>query len=230
MCFSLPQLLTVYPRVCGGATRTLCAPFCAPGLSPRVRGSLFRDLAGNGAVRSIPACAGEPRATSASTCRSWVYPRVCGGAVPSVGRLFPGPGLSPRVRGSQLDLDVHLRRARSIPACAGEPGGGPCAGSDARVYPRVCGGAAVECREVISGEGLSPRVRGSLAAIGMLLLAIGSIPACAGEPSGTILLVASDGVYPRVCGGALFVEWEVRAFTGLSPRVRGSPRMGKRYT
>ena len=51
----------VYPRVCGG---TVDAPICRPassGLSPRVRGNPTAGPPGDALVRSIPACAGEPR-------------------------------------------------------------------------------------------------------------------------------------------------------------------------
>ena len=71
--------LGVYPRVCGGTAFVYVGLGTWTGLSPRVRGNL-RDLLNAGKhLGSIPARAGEPRATSASTCPSWVYPRACGG-------------------------------------------------------------------------------------------------------------------------------------------------------
>ena len=51
---------------------------------------------------------------------------------------------------------------------------------------------------------------------------IGSIPACAGEPALSTLILLSHGVYPRVCGGALLQLCLVKWLVGLSPRVRGS--------
>ena len=132
----------VYPRVCGGAPGSDDAVMASVGLSPRVRGS------------RCPA----PLASLSAT----VYPRVCGGA-----RCFPAPengtkGLSPRVRGSPfavssmaspaLGLSPRVRgspgvckaktiKARSIPACAGEPRSWCSSRSGVWVYPRVCGGA-----------------------------------------------------------------------------------------
>ena len=69
----------VYPRVCGGTRldRRLLRP--APGLSPRVRGNLVRIVRIPDRVRSIPACAGEPKDHTTSAPFSEVYPRVCGG-------------------------------------------------------------------------------------------------------------------------------------------------------
>ena len=52
-------------------------------------------------------------------------------------------------------------KARSIPACAGEPYRRGPYGSIGMVYPRVCGGT--HWRHDVIGErlGLSPRVRGN---------------------------------------------------------------------
>ena len=123
-------------------------------------------------VRSIPAGAGKPAASAAILVRLAfrVYPRECGEAPP------PGPesdstfqvvyprgcgearhafvrdygipylGLSPRVRGSREIATLLSPSAsmRSIPAGAGKP-------------------AATAPIDIHIAEGLSPRVRGSLA-------------------------------------------------------------------
>ena len=50
-----------------------------------------------------------------------VYPRACGGTVPSADAVNEAIGLSPRVRGN-LGIDVSQQGAYgSIPARAGEP-------------------------------------------------------------------------------------------------------------
>ena len=69
-----------------------------------------------------------------------VYPRVCGGTRWLSSPAYHGQGLSPRVRGNPTIAEEMLKMTRSIPACAGEPGGVRRACGDARVYPRVCGG------------------------------------------------------------------------------------------
>ena len=51
---------TVYPRVCGGTDLGDAAGQAGVGLSPRVRGNLGRSDLPFPAMRSIPACAGEP--------------------------------------------------------------------------------------------------------------------------------------------------------------------------
>ena len=75
----------VYPRVCGGTRVGMLVFPLAPGLSPRVRGNPAQQGHGCERVRSIPACAGEPRHVSRRGSSTGVYPRVCGGT-PTTGR------------------------------------------------------------------------------------------------------------------------------------------------
>ena len=73
------------------------------------------------------------------------------------------------------------------------------------------------------GCGLSPRVRGNLTFISIIVTDIGSIPACAGEPAAIYEFSDSEKVYPRVCGGTPTTTSVVNCVDGLSPRVRGNP-------
>ena len=117
------------------------------------------------------------------------------------------------------------------------------------VYPRVCGGTTLLRLRTPSGNGLSPRVRGTvgLADDGNLdvglsprvrgnplaspngVLYLGSIPACAGEPEDKHRLRAQCRVYPRVCGGTAPQDTHSSVSTGLSPRVRGNPNVLEYY-
>ena len=54
-------------------------------------------------------------------------------------------------------------------------------------------------------------------------LKLGSIPACAGEPSAVPSGSAVITVYPRVCGGTVAALAAGGGAPGLSPRVRGNP-------
>ena len=133
----------VYPRVCGGTGQALFNGGVVVGLSPRVRGNPIRPILPLICIGSIPACAGEPIATARNRKSHEVYPRVCGGTRHSASHGETGTGLSPRVRGNQDYKNRPPRRARSIPACAGEPRRNRSTGSAPRVYPRVCGGTRV---------------------------------------------------------------------------------------
>ena len=70
--------------------------------------------------------------------------------------------------------------------------------------------------------GLSPRVRGNHNGGGGLRAGIGSIPACAGEPTRVRPLSGRAKVYPRVCGGTASSLTACPMPWGLSPRVRGN--------
>ena len=135
-----PAHQRVYPRVCGGTSASPRTTSGARGLSPRVRGNLKQQVTIHCQERSIPACAGEPGFRRPCGPVRGVYPRVCGGTGVAVLHGPLGQGLSPRVRGNQGQPWPARRRARSIPACAGEPNPDSACWVAPAVYPRVCGG------------------------------------------------------------------------------------------
>ena len=134
-------------------------------------------------------------------------------------------GLSPRVRGNLFLVHPHGMEMGSIPACAGEPSPSRRSSSGTWVYPRVCGGTGVVDTGATCALGLSPRVRGNLFLVHPHGMEMGSIPACAGEPSPSRRSSSGTWVYPRVCGGTACMWWSGRLLMGLSPRVRGNHPM-----
>ena len=213
----------VYPRVCGGTRRRQNQRGRFGGLSPRVRGNHHAHRGYVVGLGSIPACAGEPEQKRYNYDTAQVYPRVCGGTVHSPSLISILPGLSPRVRGNHSPAAVAQRRARSIPACAGEPADDAAAARAAAVYPRVCGGTDASKTLSSRTPGLSPRVRGNQVAPARLRGWPRSIPACAGEPPVADPPSQVAGVYPRVCGGTCPGWRGTDCIRGLSPRVRGNP-------
>ena len=177
--------------------------------------------------RSIPACAGEPGLRCDAPGTRSVYPRVCGGTSTPRSRPEPRVGLSPRVRGNLGPFREKRRGAGSIPACAGEPRGRRADTRGRAVYPRVCGGTRYSGGEDRMMQGLSPRVRGNLAARHDIAEGRGSIPACAGEPRRRLRFRRTSRVYPRVCGGTRGAIACPRSGCGLSPRVRGNRSMSR---
>ena len=215
-------LFPVYPRVCGGTRSANGIHRHSQGLSPRVRGNPAHGHVERPQDRSIPACAGEPHSARRNESPDRVYPRVCGGTCLMLWRLCVLRGLSPRVRGNHRLLCTVCPWPRSIPACAGEP---RCAGLDCdrtRVYPRVCGGTGRRPTLFAVELGLSPRVRGNLAAELFSQNPHRSIPACAGEPAAGAGCGVAGEVYPRVCGGTPASRKMDTLTMGLSPRVRGN--------
>ena len=90
------------------------------------------------------------------------------------------------------------------------------------VYPRVGGGASASAIAARSGDGLSPRGRGSpRTPLGDQRI-LGSIPAWAGEPVWSSHASCRARVYPRVGGGAQPSTILSVIREGLSPRGRGS--------
>ena len=73
----------------------------------------------------------------------------------------------------------------------------------------------------VMGEGLSPRGRGKLGVSELGPIAIGSIPAWAGETAPPMPGFALAKVYPRVGGGNGAQAIRYRIIQGLSPRGRG---------
>ena len=194
----------------------------SPGLSPRVRGNPYSSCALKLSIRSIPACAGEPRTQGRQGKGTGVYPRVCGGT-PNPRTTRKGDwGLSPRVRGNLKYRTGIAGHSRSIPACAGEPVEQRCRQADSQVYPRVCGGTNDGFYRGRYGLGLSPRVRGNHIFLGGSVHGSGSIPACAGEPTADRGYNGIYRVYPRVCGGTSATSPSPDHRAGLSPRVRAS--------
>ena len=115
----------VYPRVGGGNARPgyCLSGYC--GLSPRGRGKLCKAFQVAGGGRSIPAWAGETVPCPGFLDSTAVYPRVGGGNTNENYRPALGRGLSPRGRGKPGAGRPGPGPAGSIPAWAGETGGGP---------------------------------------------------------------------------------------------------------
>ena len=70
-----------------------------------------------------------------------VYPRLRGGSCLQAGRDAWGGGLSPPTRGIRHLGMANIRRLRSIPAYAGDPGRPSVRSDTKRVYPRLRGGS-----------------------------------------------------------------------------------------
>ena len=210
--------------MCGGTGKVFCLITPLRGLSPRVRGNPRCSTRAGRSRRSIPACAGEPRAGPGIGGREAVYPRVCGGTVSSASAMAWARGLSPRVRGNLAVWATWASSAGSIPACAGEPRW-QSSGTDIQgVYPRVCGGTWGGVIRRAAAWGLSPRVRGNPLTTGPRERQFGSIPACAGEPGHRHAGGFVNQVYPRVCGGTGVVGFQHIAGAGSIPACAGEPR------
>ena len=192
------------------------------GLSPRLRGNLYRLKRTFQPVRSIPALAGEPVPGVALRSSHSVYPRACGGTCRRSSRMQLPMGLSPRLRGNLLGVVKVMSLDGSIPALAGEPICSWVSLPSSRVYPRACGGTPGQPPVVPEPEGLSPRLRGNPNHLRLSPSRTWSIPALAGEPSAGCRSRDPRKVYPRACGGTTVANLKELKTEGLSPRLRGN--------
>ena len=88
----------------------------------------------------------------------------------------------------------------------------------------MCGGTVRRGSGRRGLSGLSPPVRGNRHQHPADVGGVGSIPACAGEPTARSDRRCCRWVYPRVCGGTEPWTGRTKVDTGLSPRVRGNRR------
>ena len=174
---------SVHPRVCGEHSDVVCVFHTCCGSSPRVRGTRQPVLVARGRLRFIPACAGNTLPPSTLPTRPPVHPRVCGEHPRGAGPAVRVGGSSPRVRGTPLAVRDAAKRARFIPACAGNTAGAVMCGPSPPVHPRVCGEHHPPRPHRVQACGSSPRVRGTPASAGQHLSKRRFIPACAGNTS-----------------------------------------------
>ena len=110
---------------------------------------------------------------------------------------------------------------RSIPAWAGETALYGFNQESSQVYPRVGGGNKRQRYNYPTASGLSPRGRGKPPFTPGSPLALGSIPAWAGETLSLTCTGSISAVYPRVGGGNTAACLVNCLAAGLSPRGRG---------
>ena len=115
-------------------------------------------------------------------------------------------------------------RNGSIPAGAGNPSRISRRDLSARVHPRGCGESGDTNTFTDHDRGPSPRVRGIPRSGRSERSGIGSIPAGAGNPRGTLPGRVRMRVHPRGCGESGDYNPQMKMSQGPSPRVRGIPQ------
>ena len=98
-------------------------------------------------------------------------------------------------------------------------------GQGQRVYPRACGGTECLAVYIRSIPGLSPRLRGNHAGVGLPEVHHGSIPAPAGEPLILDLAgISHEGLSPRLRGNREALE-ALADMTRSIPAPAGEPHI-----
>ncbi len=128
-----------YPRACGETWPDGLHSNYTPGLSPRLRGNHREAGAAARGAGTIPAPAGKPVTLHSRMIAEWDYPRACGETTPNHRNTRYCGGLSPRLRGNQLDARQGKGHPGTIPAPAGKPYSFLMLAWPDRDYPRACG-------------------------------------------------------------------------------------------
>ena len=186
-----------------------------------MRGTGYPHVLPEMVLRFIPACAGNSARRSGWSGEPTVHPRVCGEQASTCTLPNTGSGSSPRVRGTDLDEGFASSGFRFIPACAGNRMK-PTSSGSVPVHPRVCGEQDIHNTGTLTGDGSSPRVRGTGGSFDPSGKRWRFIPACAGNRAYVTRSGPSHSVHPRVCGEQFIFMTCPFYSPGSSPRVRGT--------
>ena len=110
---------TVHPRACGERSIATALSMISCGASPRMRGTGATGRWAPCWRRCIPAHAGNGDFQDRQWCARSVHPRACGERRSWKSNHWRSVGASPRMRGTTDPARPALRRARCIPAHAG---------------------------------------------------------------------------------------------------------------
>ena len=132
-------------------------------------------------------------------------------------------GLSPLARGTHLHSILFGRKARFIPAGAGNSGIGSTNTTCAPVYPRWRGELRLVRWENFHKCGLSPLARGTRKTGALQCEFCGFISAGVGNSFSNSAGCIPGPVYPRWRGELINVINYNRQGAGLSPLARGTP-------
>ena len=185
----------------GGDRKTRPEGSSARGRSPHARGRLSGAGTSSNTSGSIPACAGETHSSPRWVWVERVDPRMRGGDGRNRDGFVAVAGRSPHARGRPHRFIPRRVVGGSIPACAGETRLSPGWRWPGRVDPRMRGGDTIARQAKSGSAGRSPHARGRHHAGRVPDVDGGSIPACAGETTGTKLWSAVGKVDPRMRGG-----------------------------
>ena len=214
-----------HPRVCGEHPQDGGNPIALQGSSPRMRGTHRLETPCVQSDGIIPAYAGNTNLCPSMASMLRDHPRVCGEhGMADIGDAF-NSGSSPRMRGTPYSPYPTARCTGIIPAYAGNTTSPVRVTSSLRDHPRVCGEHSYAVEAMRSGQGSSPRMRGTQSSLQWDAVEAGIIPAYAGNTESWNYAPPSPRDHPRVCGEHLCSKCNASFMTGSSPRMRGTRPM-----
>ena len=129
---------------------------------------------------------------------------------------------SPRVRETEVFVEVGADVDRAIPACAGNRMSRAVRAAPVRCHPRVCGEQRIQDFDSPFAMVSSQRVRGTDGDETVEVHVPRVIPACAGNTSRDIAWSWFRTGHPCVCGEQYYMATNVAMENGSSLRVRGA--------
>ena len=182
-CWSagIPMAGAVHPRACGEQPHRRNGQRARLGSSPRMRGTATGGRSGRTGSRFIPAHAGNRQSRWPSCTPAAVHPRACGEQSTSRSIAAVSSGSSPRMRGTGRGGGSWRGLLRFIPAHAGNSVLTARCPSISTVHPRACGEQGLWITRELDLGGSSPRMRGTVAVLPVLLGVVRFIPAHAGN-------------------------------------------------
>ena len=216
------KLKSVHPRGRGEHFEDAVNAYKSSGSSPRARGTrrtARRRLRG---WRFIPAGAGNTCAPSSAVLPTTVHPRGRGEHGDRGYRPGPGPGSSPRARGTHKETNSFTQKERFIPAGAGNTSPPPGVHGPGTVHPRGRGEHVLLSSAMSFSDGSSPRARGTQKEARLRYTRSRFIPAGAGNTRPTAPRSTARSVHPRGRGEHAREGRQAVCVAGSSPRARGT--------
>ena len=217
-----PRPTTVYPRASGERGCRKRPTISGSGSSPRERGTRMQAEPVAGAIRFIPARAGNAGAPSTPPAFGTVHPRASGERDRKRVNGRATAGSSPRERGTPCRAVFALAKVRFIPARAGNAISTPSWSRSSAVHPRASGERGPFFPQTRPSAGSSPRERGTREPCVRERRTKRFIPARAGNARRVPRLESRAPVHPRASGERRDDRDFIRRTFGSSPRERGT--------
>ncbi len=213
----------VHPHACGEHVSTTWPVPGVVGSSPRMWGTLERDLAAYVPERFIPTHVGNTREGAGRRRYAAVHPHACGEhKLMQVCNSAPF-GSSPRMWGTQVHAQRQGRGERFIPTHVGNTHGRKLFVEYEAVHPHACGEHSQPCRMNRWPTGSSPRMWGTLVDFGAQREARRFIPTHVGNTPTSRTPRPARTVHPHACGEHTAYRYAAADGDGSSPRMWGTP-------
>ena len=198
------------------------------GSSPLARGTPVCVDLFDGCEGIIPACAGITESTLTWLGATGDHPRLRGEHAASDRRHQEREGSSPLARGTPGGIRTLGDHTGIIPACAGNTPRPRPTSPGSRDHPRLRGEHDTAGPATSPSGGSSPLARGTPPILGERVVAVGIIPACAGNTPTRCSACAWCRDHPRLRGEHMLAAVLAAWWLGSSPLARGTRRVHPR--